>query len=954
MSTQSSQPPTSDQLTATMATLVRPEQRRYFFDNLENAAWVKPLAESGFFTDPPDPIRDEERGTIAPPTWPESRYLARMAQHAPQDVSDVIHNIRPTQNSRVHEDFLDAALAMPPDIAKSFVQDVIRWITEPNGLLVPDKVGRLITHLANEGEVDAALRLARETLRLVLDPRPVLSPEPAPRFNEWEYGEILRRRVPVLVTAAGLRALTMLCNLLNSAVRLSVEEGDRNRPEDYSYIWRRAVEEHAQNGPGGVKSLLVPAVRDAALSIIEADPSSVRDVIATIEGFNWNIFRRIALYLLARKPAEAPDLVSAHLCERATFSNAALRHEYAALLGKTFDSLEPEQQQTVLNWISDGPDPQLLRSRFETESGLDEEAVAQYVRVWTRDRLSWIGDALPPEWAQRYKELVDAFGQSEHSDFPSWTSGTLTGPNSPKTASELNSMPAIEVVRFLSKWRPDEDAFMGPSHEGLGRELSSAVAAEPARYSLVATNFRGLDPTYVRSLVSGFRDALNAHKAFEWPPILALCRSIVETSWDIATGDRRLAERDLDWSPTHQAIAELLSAGFDANMSMDLRPSAWAVLAPLTLDPEPTPEYEERYGGSNMDPLTLSINTARGAAIHGVVRYALWVRRALDHGQHRTEPSSLDALPEVREVLEYHLNPQADRSLAVRAVYGRWLPWLVLLDREWARTHLEDILPSDPTLRVYWDAAWETYIFYSQLYDDTFELLRHQYAEAVERIGTSNPALRRRADPDGRLGEHLMVMYWRGKLSLATDDMVGAFFERASALAREHALGFVGRIARGTADTLDQDVQERLELLWNSRLLATQNAVEASNYIREMAAFGWWFTSGKFKPEWSLTQLLSVLRLGAWPEPDQWVVEQLAGLVLTPALTADVVECLSLLVHGDKEGWHTYGWRDHAKAILLRGVSSDDPQVRKTSADLANWLGAHRGLPDFRDIVRVA
>jgi len=84
------------------------------------------------------------------------------------------------------------------------------------------------------------------------------------------------------------------------------------------------------------------------------------------------------------------------------------------------------------------------------------------------------------------------------------------------------------------------------------------------------------------------------------------------------------------------------------------------------------------------------------------------------------------------------------------------------------------------------------------------------------------------------------------------------------------------------------------------------------------AAFGWWFTSGKFESGWGLSQLLTALRIGGWPEADQWIVEELARLAQNPALLADVIECLSLLVHADREGWHTYGWRDEATRASQR------------------------------------
>src|SRR5262249_34581 len=157
-------------------------------------------------------------------------------------------------------------------------------------------------------------------------------------------------------------------------------------------------------------------------------------------------------------------------------------------------------------------------------------------------------------------------------------------------------------------------------------------------------------------------------------------------------------------------------AGFESSPTIpfELRSAAWAVLKPLTDDPEPNQEHEAHYGarpfsrkrktkntepaqeqiaryeGSNMDPPTLSLNTTRGEAMHATMRYALWIRRNIEkepHGEERIK-RGFEEIPEVREVLETHLDPALDSSLAIRSVYGQWFPWLVFLDEKWASAHV--------------------------------------------------------------------------------------------------------------------------------------------------------------------------------------------------------------------------------------------------------------------------
>jgi hypothetical protein len=96
--------------------------------------------------------------------------------------------------------------------------------------------------------------------------------------------------------------------------------------------------------------------------------------------------------------------------------------------------------------------------------------------------------------------------------------------------------------------------------------------------------------------------------------------------------------------------------------------------------------------------------------MEALIRYALWVKRHLVQGP--AEPSEdqvgLEQMPEVREVLEIHLDPTRDASPAIRSIYGRWLPTLVYVDREWVKKNLRKIFPTDATLAHFRDAAWDT------------------------------------------------------------------------------------------------------------------------------------------------------------------------------------------------------------------------------------------------------
>ena len=158
--------PTPEQLSKAIAQIAHFEHRKYFFGKLDNPEWVEPLSKKNVFSTPPQAIRDETRGTIVFPPWPEGEYLGRMAKSKPNLVCQIILKIQ-TDNFWAHESFIDAALAMSGKLAAQIGEKEIVWIKQLQYLyrLLPDKLGLLIAHLAQQAECDTALELTAILLK---------------------------------------------------------------------------------------------------------------------------------------------------------------------------------------------------------------------------------------------------------------------------------------------------------------------------------------------------------------------------------------------------------------------------------------------------------------------------------------------------------------------------------------------------------------------------------------------------------------------------------------------------------------------------------------------------------------------------------------------------------------------------------------------------------------------
>jgi len=416
----------------------RAAEYEYFFDRLTSPEWIEPLFEAGMFAEPTPPIPEGQFMRF--PFWPQSRYLARMSPLMPETVLRVILAIPETDNVRVHEDFLDAALAMPPALASKIVPKAIRWLESRYQLLLPQKLGDLIGQLARGGEAGIALSLARVLFQPVAEGEVEtitvegetheLSREPKARFDLHYYEELLKKRVPDLVAAAGEDAVRLFADLLEEALRLSYRRSGNEGLEDYSHIWRPAVEDHEQNRPFTVRHFLVSAVRDSAQYTAMRDANSVGRLVETLEARQRPIFRRIALYLLRVFPGSVPTVVSARLTSRSEFDDVTVRHEYTLLLGERFAGLSQRDKEVILSWVAAGPDVEAFRTGAERWSGVrpTDTEIEQFAMRWRQERLAPIQQSLPDDWRARYEGWTRELGEAEHPEFPAYSTSWV-GPN---------------------------------------------------------------------------------------------------------------------------------------------------------------------------------------------------------------------------------------------------------------------------------------------------------------------------------------------------------------------------------------------------------------------------------------------------------------------------------------------------------------------------------------------
>ena len=832
-------PPVSDQWEEISTLVDEPRKRARFFKRLKNPEWVAPLREHGFFASPPKACKDEW-GTTCFPIWPEGLYLARMASLAPDAVLAVLEETAPSDNPTVTGYLLNAADSLPDDHFRRISKRITEWLKASDTEYYAWEAIGAVSRLLDAGQIEDGLAAARVILELKPDPRDnkrlesLLHARPRPmgkfpaydnEYPELEYQSILSILSNILIPRTGLNGFLVLSSILEDILSMNDRDNERYKSGSYSYVWRPEVDRRSEGQYQGLEHDLVTVVCDAAQRLSRQSEGDLKSVIQHLESSTL-LHVRIALHVLAFSEHGA-NLAAERISDRALFDDHRLRHEYATLLRQRFGEADPDARRRVLGWIAAGPDIETyLRYGAVWDNPPPNEADAQrYDDSWRRDWYGIIERHLNGSDRETHLRLVSELGPPEKPDFPKLGCSGWTGPESPLTVEEMRARSPRSVVDYLRRWRPADDPgkLEMPSVEGLGLALEDVVLWRADDYAPLAESFIGLDPIYVAGFFAGLATGLR-RSAFSWCEPLKLADLVTSHPLGPA-GDAAPRGQSRRWQRCRHEIAALLGSGFadpDRQIPFEWRASVWRLLTRLVTDPCPPPEPV----GSDADPsdaLTRSMDANPAMAMHAVIGYALWCKRQLESSGADLS-GGFNLMPEVRPVLERHLDPQRSLSPVVHSVYGSSLPRLILLDEAWVVEHLDRILPKTPESAALLDAAWAAYVRSCRAKDSVFRVLRAEYKAAIRRM-LSPPESRdrhcSRAD-DLRLGEHLVTLFLDGA---DNGDLVRQYFHRADDKLADEVMDFVDTRLANAEDAASPTVEERVQALRDERRSASRDLI---------------------------------------------------------------------------------------------------------------------------------
>ncbi|MDQ4214744.1 hypothetical protein [Microbacterium capsulatum] len=949
--------PDDGEVERTLSAVGEPALRRLFFQELENPEWLAPLTRLKAFSDPG--VAETDEGIMVRP-WPEGDYLRTIAVARPAEVADVLVDLGGSRNPWVLRTLVDIAAELPIDQLVQLVPGVILIIQGGASRVDEVRIAVITERLIGAGK----RKDARKVLTALFSPVPGDDEESvfgsrtriSSAIDDYWYKELAVRLAP-RIAELGLEGLKLATGWLMRAVEIRLgEEAGR-----VFGIRRPSIAPHNQNnGIHDIDDALINLVRDVGVAVTQASGS--REAVDFLNERSCFLVRRVAVEVAATAfDFNSDELVAAAaalLCDASLLDHDA-RPEYGRLAEAVMPHLSDKQLDNWTDLIVGGtwlPDEDRLRRMAAWPDG-DPDAVSQAEidqqrRRLTHRLLSAFSTGLRSRLADTFATLSGEFGPVQHPRFTSYFE-SFSGTRSPLSTDELSAMSAEDVAEYLAGWSPDPMGHIGPSVDGLASVLEGVVAEAPGRFDVLRDRLASLKPPYVRSIVSGWTKAVSGG----FRPSTELWQTLADLAEHEPVGAVHEAEINIDddprWRPVHQALVRLAMAVVDAVENIDQLEAAWRVLKPLTNHIDPTPEHEARYGGSNMDPLTLSLNTVRPDAIRGSIHLLTALEQVSDPEAAATQRS------EVLSQLAPHVGPSADSSLAVAAVFGEGLGRIWSVDESWVTDRMNPLITSvastQSTERAWADVvvsvAVRRYpanaVVMRMLRPAIEAVLSHEYSQEDHVDGW-----RERLSTVQSAASHVVWCVALGVLSL-DDPLVTALFSGsadADALAEvigHHGWQLMHIVANDDSSDPPIEFVERSQALIEWRLAAARQGIGTFDELRQ---FHWWVKSGAFEISWWLPILAEITREGVTLDKT-FIGDALEGAAAEDASTT--IEVYERLL-GDGEYWQRYDLMQHAAPIVVAALKSSNQDAVTRARSLMDSFAREGHLDVVDQIDRLA
>ena len=956
--------PTNETIGKALASVRKEIDRRYFFSRLNNPLWLGPLAEWNYFKSPPPAIELPD-GSMRFPFWPELQYLKNISGEAPDEVARVVLDIPEVDNPAVYQDILDIALNLPGRQSSMLKSKVLNLAQMEPRYLPRSRFQNLLTHWAAEEETSAALELCHVLVRFEPDPESrakrkrrqehpddwttVL--EPAPRFDEWDYKEILAGGVRPLAETVPYEVASILLGAAAEMIWLR-RHPDLDDDEDYSQIWCPRLDGKNDRSEQPEEAL-VHTLGFACERVFEQCPDSIGALDDRLRSQRWKVFGRLRQHLYSRYLNEQTKLwIQESILEHDDYVRREHHFEFQRMVRRSCENfgaalLTDQEWRRIFEAILSGPPKERYREWLGEQ--FTEDKFKHRRRYFHRMQLRPFSTVLFGEYASYFQELEEECdAQVSDEDYlpHGERKGGWVAPRSPLSTGNLGNLQDEQLLRFINEWedehRDEGDWRVEVNIDALAEAFQTvfreSVIPEPERLGFWIENRERVErPIFIRKMIQVMGEEIKAKDFSRLGKWLGFCE------WVLSHPDHEAGEGswphdksrdDPNWHDSRRAVGDFVGTCLDKEVDVPIsaREQLVRLLEMLSTQFDWRLDDGQRVSLHRNEPLVDAINNTRSRALEDLVNFGFWLRRY--------DPEA--GVSSVTMILDKRFDTNARCRLTTPeyAILGRSFVNFLSLDERWSTEHKSDFFPRGSLLE--WLEAFGNLLVFSGPNRPTFEVLREDFDFALNHISDFGERKPTGRGPRYVLGEHLFRYYlWNVYPLQGEGSLLERYYEQTSD-ERKHWAALFDNVGRGLSNS-----RRNLEVALKNRATAFFEWRLEVGEPTELREFTFWLRAECLDADWRLdacSKVLDVCRAGnvaikIWEE----VLPQ-----MLPAYTAKVVECFSKLAGTQNSAGLDMRTED-AKAILKAGIESDDEGVR-LNAERAREALLRKGRLDLFEL----
>ena len=707
--------------------LKKPEIQPFFFRKLKGLHWFNPLQDRGFFAPEknPKPLSAREAGSVNIPFWQATEYLVKTSEElsAPENEEYAVKFIELLRTITLHAktenysnyrtwwQLAEIIRNIPVHLIKVEDIDLIDyWLDDPyNRDLVAEDVGKkwLPDLLGKQDDhcMQIALRLLDCLYKVDFVEKKTGDyerKEPLLRYDSYHAKKITKNVAKLSGLKLGLPAVEIFQRRLVSILN----EGDK---DSWSSIWRKAIEEHKQNGGlDDVDDLIVTAYRDCLSGFIDNNAQEATDYLRSMFSGQYQTLKRIAIHAVDKQYSVLKNLVDTALLPEYFHDN--FRHELWHLLSGHYNEFSSDQKKKVIE-IIEGLEV------FDEDKNVNVEATAYKRAIW----LSAIKDYtdVTIELYKKYTTITKA--EPKHPDFSSYMTSGWVEHKSPIPIEHLLTLSVDSLVETINNYKDTGSGlFDEPGLEGLAKSFKDVVKTKAKDIYRELMKFANSDLAFIYPFIEAYHELWNDKRELPWndvwPPLLDFCLNLAKR--DKFWSEENIKERPNFVANRHRivgAIGRLIEDGTrsdDHAFDKSLLPKAKEVLLVLL---ERQEGEESKF---NSDAVSVAINSPRGRCIEGLVNLTLRSCRLAhkEHGDHT------QAWNQYEGIYEAEIKRSQRREYEFATLVAIYLPNFLYMSREWVMSHLSDIFDQSDYQK--WLCAMQGYAYVSAIYEEFYTYLK--------------------------------------------------------------------------------------------------------------------------------------------------------------------------------------------------------------------------------------